>query len=225
MGLINPSLNVFSSLGVEDLRARREFINNNPSSSLYTVGEQFSVSATTTTRTAGNATSLPVVNIATSASSGNSATVSGFGTGSMGPSIMLAATVAIPTLTSVRVWFHIGTQATSASDTPPNNTVGFRFSTNVPDTAWQCFNRDASATSLITSGITVAAATAYNLSLLYVPGTGTTFFINGINVATRTANMPSISAATVSYRAAVTTLTTAARSLDVAQVNMRAWFI
>jgi hypothetical protein len=93
-------------------------------------------------------------------------------------------------LTSQRVWCCLAAANPGGVDNSVN-TIGFRFSTNVPDTTWVCFTEDGATPNAASSGVTVVASTRYELTLdLRVAGVAD-WYINGTAVRTGiSANLP-----------------------------------
>ena len=110
-------------------------------------------------------------------------------------------------ITSQRIFVHLNTGTFAVStDTPQANTVGFRYSTVVPDTNWQAYSRDGATTNLIDTGVAVVADTRYAF-MITLASASARFYINEALVATSTTNLP---ADTTSFSAQVVIFTTAA---------------
>jgi len=89
-----------------------------------------------------------------------------------------------------RIWIGLAESATSNSDTPPTNFLGFRYSSVAPDTNWQ-FVTNNGTPNVYDSGITVAVDSFYVLLVRYNAGMGTVYFsINQGAEVPKTANLP-----------------------------------
>lgn len=67
-----------------------------------------------------------------------------------------------------------------------SETVGFRFSHNVPDTHWVCYAKGSSGSpSTVDSGVTPATGVLYDM-LLVKSGSSVVYYINGSSVGTNT---------------------------------------
>lgn len=93
----------------------------------------------------------------------------------------------IPTLTTVRVWLGlmhgvVGGADFWQSDTPPEPTCAFRYSTHASDTDWQCVVTDGTTQLTVNSGVLVDANVhTFGISFL---SPNVLFYIDGVLVAT-----------------------------------------
>lgn len=104
--------------------------------------------------------------------------------------------VEIPTAkVNMRVFIGLFS-ATAVMTADTQNTIHsafFRFSTGASDTNWQCATSNASATTVIDSGVAVAVDTIYKLRIDCSDNTRIKFFINDSLVAVGTATLPTAS--------------------------------
>lgn len=94
----------------------------------------------------------------------------------------------------VRLWVGFGTAAFPRATNPNQDEVAFRFSTPDGDVNWMLCLRNAAGTTVIDTGVAVAASTVYRFQL-WTPDAGVTYFwdINGIS-GSSAANAPSVTA-------------------------------
>ena len=127
-------------------------------------------------------------------------------------------------ITSIRIRCGVGNTGTIATWITADTITtvpyaAFRFSTNASDMNWMCEWGTGSAATVVSSGVAVAAATAYTLQIKFndsVPNI--VFSINGSVVYTATTGLPSSSTSAgvaYSHLEAVETLTAATRNLSV----------
>src|SRR5690606_9834092 len=93
-------------------------------------------------------------------------------------------------LTDVRMFVGLFGASPSNSDTPPNHSACFRFSSVAGDTGWTPLTRDGSTTNVGTTMGTVVASTRYRLRIRR-DANGVHFSIDGGAEQTLTANLPS----------------------------------
>lgn len=121
---------------------------------------------------------------------------------------------------AVRAWFVLtsGSQsALLASDNPTTDLMGFRFvsqGTTTNDVTWQCCTKDNSTLTNNASGVAANTTDYVKLSLVYVPSTSCTFYINGLPVATNTLHLPRTTS-TGTVRLNSETLEDAAKNLRI----------
>lgn len=123
-------------------------------------------------------------------------------------------------ITTTRIWVGLFATDPSGSADPTLHGCGFRFDTGASDTAWQCWNNDNSGGGQIqTSSVTVSASGDYDFDMTY-DGTTLRFFVNGVERATATSNLPG----STTYLAERCTLTclagSAARTFYVGRVEV-----
>lgn len=100
----------------------------------------------------------------------------------------VAARIKIPTLAAAGNQHEVRVGlANSWAATPTDGGLFFRF--QYGDTTWECVNMDDSTETVADSGITVVAGTWYVLDI-YWNGTIASYRIDGVEVATQSANIP-----------------------------------
>ena len=97
--------------------------------------------------------------------------------------------------------------------------VGVRYSTAAGDTQWQCGSGDGTTGSVITTGVTVAASTAYKITVDWSVNGTLTCTVNGTSVA-KTTNLDATQTAALGFHVALTTLTAAARTMITAFIHL-----
>lgn len=123
--------------------------------------------------------------------------------------------------TLIRHWVAMSsTSLVTQSDTPTAHLAGFRFSTAVPDTNWQCCTSDNTGTLTITdSGVPFAINTDYDFKVVFGSAV-CNFYINNNLVATHTLaggdKMPGTTNLLEMFND-ITTLSAAARSFKFGQ--------
>lgn len=80
-------------------------------------------------------------------------------------------------ITHVRLWLGFATAAFPRATNPNQDEVAFRFSTPDGDANWQFCLRNAAGTTVINTGVAVAASTVYRMQIWTVDG-GVTYFWN-----------------------------------------------
>jgi len=93
-------------------------------------------------------------------------------------------------ITHVRLWVGYATAAFPRATNPNQDEVAFRFSTPDGDTNWMLCLKNAAGTTVVNTGVVVAADTVYRMQLYTTDG-GVTYFwnINGTS-GSSTANVP-----------------------------------
>lgn len=110
----------------------------------------------------------------------------------------------------------VGTPANWNTDTPSQNIVGFRYSTNASDVNYKAYcSTSSSANTVVDTG--VAANTAIHVFEFYYDGSKVNFFIDGNAVATINTHLPSASLG-MDQVMTVSTLTTSPRGLTMDHV-------
>ncbi|MFA5773004.1 MAG: hypothetical protein WC974_09765 [Thermoplasmata archaeon] len=131
-------------------------------------------------------------------------------------------------ITSRRIWvgLHSVANSTTASMQGSDLTgaqtdryVGVRYSTSAGDTQWQCGSGDGTTGSVITTGVTVAASTAYLITVDWSVNGTLTCTVNGTSV-NKTTNLDATQTANLGLHAALTTLTAATRIHQTAFVHL-----
>ena len=82
------------------------------------------------------------------------------------------------------------------TDTPSSvsrNFIGFRFSTNVPDTNWQCIVSNGSTETIVDSGVAADTKSHFFAFKCNSALSSVAFYIDGVLVATITTNYPTAS--------------------------------
>lgn len=127
--------------------------------------------------------------------------------------------------TLVRVWNGFTSSDAGSvvgSDTQPAGAITFRYSTNAADTAWQCVMANAGVATTVSSGV---APTANQMRFQIVADdTANTvrWYIDGVEVCTSFAMTNYPAAIAMQPLVSVTTLSAAARSLDVSYAYVEA---
>lgn len=109
---------------------------------------------------------------------------------------VLVTRVQIPTaIVNMRVFIGLfSAAAVMTTDTQSTiHSVYFRFSTGATDTTWKCCTSNATSTTVLDSGVTVAINTRYDLKIDCTDTANLRFYINGALVATGTATLPTSS--------------------------------
>lgn len=187
MGLVNPAYLVQSGNTLVDLRDRTAQVR------VTSTIVPNALASSGGTATAGANGKLPFSQFLTSTVLNNVASGTGSGLGQTYgiPYRLTTFQIHLGQTTNCRVFFGIGSATGSnwTSDTPSNDAYGFRFSTNVPDTNWQCVNNGGGSNTVTDSG--VAATT--NQLIFAVEAIGSTkinFYINRVLVKTNSNNLP-----------------------------------
>jgi hypothetical protein len=131
----------------------------------------------------------------------------------------IAARIAVgATITSVRYWVGLFSASPTGSATPAAHLAAFRYDTGADTTAfWRCCTDDGGAAPTVTvTNVAVTASTAYDLRIRFKSGS-VEFYVNGVEVAEHTTDLPAASTM-LSWYTTVTTLTAAARTVDVSRV-------
>ena len=230
MGMILTSGNFFADSTLEANRWKRQLVVGAP-------GALVGIATVLT-----NTGSVGVPAATSTASSGSSFTtggVSGNSSGQLFDAIhsvnhnlraVWQITVSSTTLCRYQLGYCNTTVANMvAGDTPAFSYMGFRFSTAVPDTNWQCLTDNGSGTPTVKdSGVAVAAG-EYVLGILYDSVAGAAnFFINRQSsvaltpklVAITTTTLPAV-ATLMSQFAGIATLENVAKTFNVHFMNSR----
>lgn len=137
-----------------------------------------------------------------------------------GGNILYQTKILFETIATIRFRAGLGDTSTEAiwiaSDSlTTSHYAAFRFSTNVPDTHFQCETGDGTTVTTTDSGITVAANTTYTLQIKFNDSTpNVVFSINGTVVATNTTHLPGATTVLTHYWAMVP-LANVATSVDL----------
>ena len=172
-------------------------------------------------------TVLSMVQYTTAASTNGASGFSGpFSTARATTTPFLYAVVRTDPTAVTTVRYYVGVGASSLDQVSTlagaNTVVGawFRFDTGIGDTNWMCEVSDGTTAAATSSGIAVAAATTYVLSIdMTVSGTAV-FYINGVKVVTTSTHV-NTSTTALGIEASVTTLANAARSLSIQKVQLQ----
>lgn len=92
-------------------------------------------------------------------------------------------------LTSQRIIQGWCSSAPTDSDTPPNDSAVFRYSSVAGDANWQAITRDTTTNNTQNTGVSVTASTRYEFEIR-LKATTVEFYINGNLVATSSSNLP-----------------------------------
>lgn len=187
MGLINPSYLYQGGDTLVDLADRigqNRWTSGQPNNALAAIG------GVTTANSAGEmacgrlTTTTTLNNIASNQSSGLGQT---YGI----PYRLTIFQILLGQTTSCRVFVGISSATGNSwnADAPTNDGYGFRFSTNVPDTNWQCVNNGGGTNTVSDSGI-VASTNAILLAIEAIGSTKINFYINRVLVKSNTTNLP-----------------------------------
>ena len=192
-------------------------------------GQNVSGSSSIVTPTGSSTYPCPVTALVTGSVSGNNALLisnsanTTTGWVQTGKNMLFMCYLAVSAITSVRIRIGVGmtNNATTWLNTDTITSVvfaAFRFSTNVPDTNWQCETGDGSAETVDDSGIAVTAATLYKLQIQFNDATpNVVFSINGTVVQTHTTHLPGANKA-LAFLTGLQTLTAAARTLNTSWI-------
>lgn len=102
------------------------------------------------------------------------------------------------TITDVRFWFGLFNNTAGFNvDNLPSGTsgaisgAGFRFSTVVPDTNWQCCTSDGTTQTTTNSGVAAVAGAFHTFEIVFTDSVpNVKFYIDGTLVATNTTHLP-----------------------------------
>jgi len=123
------------------------------------------------------------------------------------------------TITSIRYWVGLFSAAPDSSATPAANYVAFRFDTGASDTHWQfCTGTDAAHQTCTDTGVTPAASTSYNFSIVCSGTTSCTGTVNG-TAETNNTNLPA-SGTLMGYGNRVTTLSANTRTISWGRIGI-----
>ena len=123
------------------------------------------------------------------------------------------------TITTIRYWIGLFSASPDSSATPAANYVAFRFDTGASDTNWQfCTGTDATHQTCTDTGVTPAANTTYNFSVVCSGTSSCTGTVNGTS-KTNSTNLPA-SGTQMCYGNRVTTLTPAARVISWGRIGI-----
>lgn len=126
------------------------------------------------------------------------------------------------TITSIRSWVGLFSGDPMAQTSPSAGAIsamGFRFSTSIPDTNWQCVTSDGTTTTVVDSGVAYSASTTYLLTVDTSDNNTTVkFAINGVTVHSTSTTIPANTTALMPYVQS-RTLTAAARDIMISTVR------
>ena len=117
-------------------------------------------------------------------------------------------------LTDVRIWQGVFNGDPTLSSTPGligTNAVGFRYSTSVGDTVWNAYTGDGASQKVTATTVTPTVDTRYVFRIVAVSISQIDFYINGTLVASHTASIPTGSIA-MGVKQTLTTLITLAKT-------------
>jgi hypothetical protein len=126
------------------------------------------------------------------------------------------------TIDNRRIWVALTPVALTTTDGVGALTtryVGVRYSTSAGDTQWQCASGDGTTGSVVTTGVTVAASTAYKITVDWSVNGTLTCTVNGTSV-NKTTNLDTTQTAALGFHSALTTLTAAARVHRTAFIHL-----
>jgi hypothetical protein len=115
---------------------------------------------------------------------------------------------------SQRIYAGMYATAPTSSDTPPDNSVCFRYSTAAADTTWQAFSRNASTQTQTDTGVTIAGDTLYNLLIVTTP-TSALFYIDNDLVASHGSTTLPVAGTDMSLSLTIFTLAAATRAVRI----------
>lgn len=119
----------------------------------------------------------------------------------------------------VGLWAGLFSASPDNAADPAIHIAGFRYYTSTDGTAfWRCVTKDGTTATVTTTTVAVTVDTAYTLRVDGRESGNVRFYINGILVATHTANLPG-SSTPLGWAVRLSTLTTAAKNLKYS----RAW--
>lgn len=179
--------------------------------------------APTVTGTATNATSAagPFVRYTSGTTSGSIAglnSASGVVRRDWSP-VFLARITTGATLTAIRHWIGLFSANPGSSDNPVIHLAAFRYSSAVDSTLfWRTCTDDATGIAVTTTTSPIATSTAYDLAI-WMDATSVKFYVDNNLVATHTTKLPTASTL-LSWYTIVTTLTSAARVIDIGRVQV-----
>ncbi|MHC4200357.1 MAG: hypothetical protein ACYSU0_10220 [Planctomycetota bacterium] len=120
--------------------------------------------------------------------------------------------------TNVRIWCGLSFSNPTASDTPPANTMAFRYSSSADGTTWRAVTEDGTADggTVTDTGVTAAGQTALQIDAR--TSGQVSFLINGTQAAVHTTNLPGA----VGLRYFLQTVTTenVAKELRISKIFM-----
>lgn len=208
------------------VRFKREMqYNPNPGATTFTqVGFSSTITNTNSSTSNQDSTAGPSIRLNTSTVSGNYAgLLSGFDISQRswtGELIIEATTGAsAASVREWRGWTSVDLSAVAANPTA-GSIAAFRFDSALDTTNWQCVTCNNSTSTITDSGIAYSVGTAYRMRIVLGPAAAANnvkFYINDSLVATVTGTLP-LNTTKVGFQAGVTTLTTAARRIDINRI-------
>lgn len=217
MSIVNPVYNFWSADNLSDLADRRAQVDY--TTAAIQQGEIDSASWTTSTFPLGTNGQLPSAHRVTSAVANNRGTTSGDSLGPIGTKRECCWQVKLAQTTACRLFVVVSNSQFTDGDAPTGDFMGFRYSTNVPDTNWQCVSNNNGTMGATDSG--VAASTNEILFGISYSSSAIQYFINRNLVATRTTALPRITQTAYCWRVFLTTLAAATKEVDVSFYNER----
>jgi hypothetical protein len=122
----------------------------------------------------------------------------------------------------VRAWVglsNVGFATMAGADDPAaQDFAAFRYSTAAGDTTWKCCTKDAATIGITDSGVPID--TNFHRFEISFNGTSAAFKIDGVTVATRTANLPRATTL-MCHGAQLQTLEAVAKNIAVGWVYTR----
>ncbi len=175
----------------------------------------------TTSASAGSGTQYPFCTITTGAANGN---FGYYGTANntllwvTGRSLWLDTTAAVSSTSNIRNWigFAAAPATLAGQDTPTAAFVGFRYSTGAGDSSWRCIIANGSAATNVDSGVIPTTNQVHFKIITDDTNSAVHFYVNSLEVCSGTAFTNYPPATGVEAVASVTTLTGAARGLNLA---------
>lgn len=126
------------------------------------------------------------------------------------------------TIDNRRIWVALTPVALTTTDgvgAVTTRYVGVRYSTSAGDTQWQCASSDGTTGSVLSTGVTVTANTAYTITVDWSVDGTLTCTVNGTSV-NKTSNLDATQTAQLGFHSALTTLTAAARVHRTAFIHL-----
>lgn len=206
----------------EQLLAHNQITKNPGATTVTTIGFAAAPTLTATTSSVDDA-SGPLLNHATSTTSGNAS------------GVISAYTICrrdwIPTyetiirtgaaITSIRLWIGLFSASPDASSDPAIHIAAFRYATDADGTAfWRTVTKDGTTINAVESSVAIAADTVYRLRIRVNTAGEVLFFINGTLIATHTTQLPGATTL-LGYGNRVTTLTNASRAIKWEAIWMK----
>jgi hypothetical protein len=215
-------------LGVPKPNTRRWVYIVDPGSgtSFNAIGDVATISDTSSSAGASSTSAPAVVNMTTSATSGNAAYVAGNASmydSSNDPDFQTYVKTS-STITNQTIWAGLssGTTALSGTSNPTQYMAAFRYDTTDSDTHWECVYDNNGTATAVSSGVTVSASTGYKLEV-QLSGSTLEFKINGTSVCSNP-SFTMTSGEMLGYEDSITESTATAETFGVGWVYIDSTF-